>query len=160
MRKVRAWCREYGIMFKINSVINAYNVDEDMRENIEELDPVRWKVFQCKKREGENYGEGALRQVEKFLISDDQFKDFLERHADVPQIVPEYSEMMVRSYFIVDEYFRFIDNGADTTSQSILDIGVEAAIKDSGFVEKKYLDRGGRYDWSKKPVCADKDLSW
>ena len=160
MKRVCAWCRKYGVLFKINSVINAYNVEEDMSETIMQLNPVRWKVFQCKQRDGENYGEGALRQVERFLISDDQFKCFIERHSHVTQMVPEYSEMMVRSYFIIDEYFRFIDNGNDTTSQSVLDIGVEAAIKDSGFVEKKYLERGGRYEWSKKPVCADRDLSW
>ena len=147
-------------MFKINSVINAYNVDEDMSQNIMQLEPIRWKIFQCLKHESENYGEGALRQVEPFLISDEQFKDFIERHSHVSVMVPEYSEMMKRSYFIIDEYFRFVDNGTAEVSQSILDVGVEAAIKDSGFIMKKYLDRGGRYDWSKKPLCSEKDLSW
>lgn len=147
-------------MFKINSVINAFNVDEDMGENIIQLNPARWKVFQCLKIDGENYGEDALRQVEKFLISDHQFKCFLERHSNVPQLVPEYSEMMKQSYYIVDEFFRFIDNGTGNISQSILEVGVDSAIKQSGFIEKKYLDRGGRYDWSKKPVCGDNNLSW
>lgn len=47
--KVREWCRKYKVAFKINSVINTFNVDEDMRENITKLNPVRWKVrvFQC-----------------------------------------------------------------------------------------------------------------
>lgn len=160
MKRVRGWCGKYGIMFKINSVINAFNVEEDMSHGILQLNPVRWKVFQCLKIDGENYGEGSLRKVEKFLITDEQFRLFLERHDDVPQLVPEFSEMMKRSYYIVDEYFRFLDNGTGKTSQSILDVGVEAAIQHSGFIEKKYLDRGGRYDWSKKPVCADTDLSW
>lgn len=44
LHKVRNWCREYKVAFKINSVINTYNVDEDMRENISALNPVRWKV--------------------------------------------------------------------------------------------------------------------
>ena len=30
--------------FKINTVVNTYNVDEDMRENIKRLAPIRWKV--------------------------------------------------------------------------------------------------------------------
>lgn len=44
LQKLRAWCREYRVAFKINSVINRFNVDEDMREQIKALNPVRWKV--------------------------------------------------------------------------------------------------------------------
>ena len=44
LRKLRRWCRDYKVAFKINSVINRFNVDEDMREHIKELNPVRWKV--------------------------------------------------------------------------------------------------------------------
>lgn len=42
--KIRQWCQQYKVAFKINSVINTFNVDEDMSENIAQLDPVRWKV--------------------------------------------------------------------------------------------------------------------
>lgn len=42
--KIRNWCRQYKVAFKINTVVNTFNVDEDMRENITNLDPVRWKV--------------------------------------------------------------------------------------------------------------------
>lgn len=52
MKEVHARYLEYGVMFKINYVINAYNVNEDMSENIMQLEPMRWKIFQCKKRDG------------------------------------------------------------------------------------------------------------
>lgn len=42
--KIRCWCQQYKVAFKINSVINTFNVDEDMTASIAELDPVRWKV--------------------------------------------------------------------------------------------------------------------
>lgn len=42
--KIRQWCQQYKVAFKINSVINTFNVDEDMSENITQLGPVRWKV--------------------------------------------------------------------------------------------------------------------
>lgn len=35
---------QYKVAFKINTVVNTFNVDEDMQENINKLDPVRWKV--------------------------------------------------------------------------------------------------------------------
>ena len=44
LRNVRDWCRQYHVAFKINTVVNTYNVDEDMSHNIRELAPVRWKV--------------------------------------------------------------------------------------------------------------------
>ena len=44
LQKLRTWCKEYRVAFKINSVINRFNVDEDMKEQINALNPVRWKV--------------------------------------------------------------------------------------------------------------------
>ena len=41
---VRHWCEQYHVAFKINTVVNTYNVDEDMSDNIRKLAPVRWKV--------------------------------------------------------------------------------------------------------------------
>lgn len=44
LERVRGWCRDYKVAFKINSVVNIYNVDEDMNRQIRQLNPVRWKV--------------------------------------------------------------------------------------------------------------------
>lgn len=44
LENVRDWCRKYHVAFKINTVVNTYNVGEDMRENIKRLAPIRWKV--------------------------------------------------------------------------------------------------------------------
>ncbi|XP_036818203.1 radical S-adenosyl methionine domain-containing protein 2-like, partial [Oncorhynchus mykiss] len=100
--KVCEWCQKYKVAFKINSVINTFNVDEDMRENITELNPVRWKVFQCLLIDGEN----SLREAERFLISDQHFQVFLERHSSISCLVPEANQKMRASYLILDEYVR------------------------------------------------------
>ncbi|XP_039704975.1 S-adenosylmethionine-dependent nucleotide dehydratase RSAD2 [Pteropus medius] len=158
LQKLRKWCRDYRVAFKINSVINRFNVGEDMKEPIKALNPVRWKVFQCLIIEGENAGEGALREAERFVISDEEFKAFLDRHREVSCLVPESNQKMKDSYLILDEYMRFLNcrNGRKDPSKSILDIGVEEAIKFSGFDEKMFLKRGGKYVWSK----ADLKLDW
>lgn len=107
--------------FKLNSVINTFNVDEDMTESITQLGPVRWKVtserecavrlhcgrldthkhspplnvlqvFQCLLIDGENAGEEALREAERFVISEQQFQEFLDRHSSVSCLVPESNE--------------------------------------------------------------------
>ncbi|XP_036904566.1 radical S-adenosyl methionine domain-containing protein 2 [Sturnira hondurensis] len=158
LRKLRKWCRDYRVAFKINSVINRFNVDEDMREHIKELNPVRWKVFQCLLIEGENVGEGALREAEKFVISNEEFQEFLDRHQEVSCLVPECNDKMKDSYLILDEYMRFLNcrEGRKDPSKSILDVGVEEAIKFSGFDEEAFRKRGGKYVWSK----ADLNLDW
>jgi len=33
------------VAFKLNTVVNVYNVDEDMTAQINDLNPVRWKVI-------------------------------------------------------------------------------------------------------------------
>lgn len=158
LMKIRKWCRDYNVAFKINSVINHYNVDEDMTKEIEMVNPVRWKVFQCLIIHGENCGDDALRQAEKFVISDEEFRSFLDRHKSIKCLVPESNQQMRDSYLILDEYMRFLDcrNGRKDPSRSILDVGVENAIKFSGFDEKMFFKRGGKYVWSK----ADLKLDW
>ncbi|XP_004436502.1 PREDICTED: radical S-adenosyl methionine domain-containing protein 2 [Ceratotherium simum simum] len=158
LQKLRRWCRDYRVAFKINSVINRFNVEEDMNEQIKALNPLRWKVFQCLIIEGENSGEDALREAERFLISDEEFERFLDRHKEVSCLVPESNQKMKDSYLILDEYMRFLNcrNGRKDPSKSILDVGVEEAIKFSGFDEKMFLKRGGKYVWSK----ADLKLDW
>lgn len=44
LRQIHDWCREYKVCFKINTVVNTFNKDEDMTANILALNPMRWKV--------------------------------------------------------------------------------------------------------------------
>jgi len=155
---IRAWCNTYKVAFKINSVINTFNWREDMSDSILELAPCRWKVFQCLIIRGENTGLDALRQAEEFVITAQQFDEFLRRHQAVKVMVPESNEKMRDSYLILDEYMRFLDctGGDKKPSKSLLDVGVDAALQRSGFDEKMFFSRGGRYTWSK----ADLNLEW
>ena len=119
-----------------------------------QLDPIRWKVIQCLPIEAENMGEGALRQV----LTEDEWKHFLDMHSSINCLVQESNEKMRNSYLILDEYMRFLDNsyGRKDPSKSILDVGVKAALDNSGFDEEMFVKRGGKYKWSK----ADQLLDW
>lgn len=46
--------------------------------------------------DGENAGEEALREAERFVISDLEFQEFLERHSSVGCLVPESNEKVRR----------------------------------------------------------------
>ncbi|EFA09512.1 S-adenosylmethionine-dependent nucleotide dehydratase RSAD2 [Tribolium castaneum] len=156
--KVRNWCEKYNVLFKLNTVVNTYNQNEDMCEQVSRINPIRWKVFQCLLLEGENAGPEALRNAERFYIDDATFESFLQRHESIKSLVPESNTKMQNSYLILDEYMRFLDctSGSKVPSKSILDIGVENALKFSGFDEDMFKKRGGFYKWSKE---AER-LSW
>ncbi|XP_001639114.3 radical S-adenosyl methionine domain-containing protein 2 isoform X2 [Nematostella vectensis] len=158
LRRVRDMCQQYKVAFKLNTVVNTYNKQEDMTSHIQELCPVRWKVFQCLLIAGENSGDDALRDAERFLVSNHEFDQFISRHASLECLVPESNEKMQNSYLILDEYMRFLDctGGSKSPSKSILDVGVDEAMKFSGFDEKMFLKRGGKYMWSK----ADMKFDW
>lgn len=159
--EVREWCSQYKIAFKVNTVVNVHNVDENFAEHIDRLRPVRWKVFQCLLLEGENAGPDALRDASRFYITDDQFDQFLRRHADVCAMVPESNSRMRDSYLILDEYMRFLNcrNGKKEPSASLLDVGVRDALRGSGFDEQAFRERGGIYVWSKHRL-PEGQLDW
>ncbi|XP_016662105.1 radical S-adenosyl methionine domain-containing protein 2-like [Acyrthosiphon pisum] len=159
--QVREWCGQHKIAFKINTVVNTYNVNELFAEHIDRLRPVRWKVFQCLLLEGENAGEGALRNAARFYVTDEEFNGFLRRHAEVQMLVPENNDAMRDSYLILDEYMRFLNcrNGKKEPSASLLDVGVQHALRGSGFDEQAFLERGGVYRWSKQQM-SEAELEW
>ncbi|KAG8903292.1 Radical S-adenosyl methionine domain-containing protein 2 [Tulasnella sp. 403] len=148
-------CKRYGIRVKINSVVTINNWEEDMNDAISDLDPFRWKVFQVLLLDGENTGSEteSLRDARSLVITTEQFQAFLERHKAQSCLVPEDNDAMKDSYLSLDEEMRFLNcqGGGKTPGRSILDVGVEEAMKDSGFNNRAFMDRGGIYDWGRQP---------
>lgn len=165
---IRDWCEKYNVKFKLNSVIGIYNWQENMVEEIENLNPFRWKVFQCLLVDTENAGKQAIRKASEFIISDEQFEDFCSRHRHLASFVPEPNVLMKESYIILDEYMRFLNKGdVYKESKSILEVGVLEAMEQIDFDEQSFTARGGIYDWTKTDHLnvngncgSDDKLSW
>ncbi|KAL1842686.1 hypothetical protein VTJ49DRAFT_4465 [Mycothermus thermophilus] len=159
-------CRQYGVMFKINTVVNKLNVREDMNEHISKLKPFRWKCFQVLIVQGENDSEETLRDGHKFTITDEEFDEFCERHEGQGSMVPEPNRLMAKSYLILDEYLRFLDRTGKQPSQSILEVGVEKALESVFWDEEAFVERKGLFEWTKpegeKGCCGEenKELDW
>lgn len=151
--QVREWCEEYHIQFKANTVVCKLNWEEDMTTNMKLLDPVRWKVFQVLILEGENAGNGDLRDARNLIVSKDQYDSFVQRH--LPQfstvLVPESNDVMQNSYLLLDEKLRFLDcsDGGKIPSESILKVGVEKALSQAGFDYEMFHHRGGIFEWER-----------
>ncbi|KAI0473503.1 hypothetical protein GGR56DRAFT_666672 [Xylariaceae sp. FL0804] len=171
--RIRGWCRELGIKFKLNTVVCTYNWEEDMADTVARLDPFRWKVFQVLYVEGENDAapeqDGARlskrkRNARRLLITDAQFAAFCARHRDrvgcAGCFVPEPNALMASSYLILDEYLCFLDKGAghvEKQSRSILDVGVEEALAEVRWDQDAFRARGGMYEWTKDVLAEEGD---
>ncbi|TVY60826.1 Radical S-adenosyl methionine domain-containing protein [Lachnellula suecica] len=168
--QIKDWCLEYGVRFKLNTVVCSLNWKESMADTVEKLDPFRWKVFQVLVVVGENESDGRKRDATKFVITDEQYADFCSRHKHLKCMVPESNKAMKSSYLLVDEYMRFLDkgDGDEKVSQSILDVGVQKAIKQVRWDQEEFHNRGGICDWNsaaeKAQSCggpgAGRELQW
>ncbi|KAF2789848.1 radical SAM enzyme [Melanomma pulvis-pyrius CBS 109.77] len=161
--KIGSWCRQYGIKFKINTVVCRLNYQEDMNQQIDALRPFRWKCFQVLIVAGENDSNGTLRDGRKFLITDQEYRNFCERHGQQKSLIAESNRLMAKSYLILDEYLRFLDRDGRQPSDSILQIGVQKALESVYWDERAFRDRGGIYDWSRRvESCSEvkKGLDW
>jgi len=161
--KIESWCRQYGIKFKINTVVCRLNYKEDMNKHIDALQPFRWKCFQVLIVAGENDSSGTLRDGRKFLITDQEYQSFCQRHSRQKSLVAESNRLMAKSYLILDEYMRFLDRDGRQPSHSILEVGVQEAFESVYWDERAFKDRGGIYDWSRKEEsCSEgkEGLDW
>ena len=147
-------------MLKIDTVVNRYNLHEDMNAAIEEIQPFRWKYFQVLIVPEENGSEHTLRDARRFLISDDEWRLFCDKHKRQGCFVPESNHAMASSYLLLDEHLRFLNKGVGKPTESILDTGVAEALKDVYWDEDGFETRGGIYEWSKSNYSPKPDLDW
>jgi radical S-adenosyl methionine domain-containing protein 2 len=158
LHKIAGWCGEYGIKFKLNTVVCRLNHLEDMNAYIEKLQPFRWKCFQVLIVDGENDSEKTLRDARKYLITDEEYEAFYEKHKMQKCLVPEPNRLMAKSYLILDEYLRFLDRTGKQPSRPVLEVGVRKALASVFWDEVAFVERGGLYDWGKSgPACSESD---
>lgn len=159
--RIAGWCSEFGVKFKINTVVCSLNHREDMNVHINLLNPFRWKCFQVLSVPGENNSGKTLKDVRDWQITSDEFNKFCERHKEQKCMIPEPNDLMAASYLILDEYMRFLNRLTGKPSQSILDVGVDRALEQVEWDQEAFVKRGGIYDWTSKPrhKCND-NLKW
>lgn len=124
-----------NVTFKLNTVVNKLNQQENFSDFIKALAPDKWKMFQVQPFNNHD-----------LLISDTEFNDFVDRHSDLNvSIFDENNQEMTDSYLMIDPKGRFYQNSNGTDayvySDLINDVGVEAALKNINFDLYKYLNR-------------------
>jgi len=147
LKQISLWCKDYDVKFKINTVVCTVNKNETMVDEISELNPCRWKVFQCLLIKGENVGDDAIRDAKDMVVTTNEFNQFVQRHQAITCIVPESNVNMRNSYLILDEYMCFLNNtnGDKCQTVSILDHDTKVALDESGFDANTFKKRGGEW---------------
>jgi len=134
--------KDNSIPLQINTTVTKLNWQEDMNDIISELNPIRWKVFQVLKIDGQNNN-----LVDEFLISDDEFIVFKQKHQINSRVIFENNDLMTGSYIMLDPIGRFFDNisGKHQYSESIFSVGVLESFSQIKWIKEKFIQRKGLY---------------
>jgi radical S-adenosyl methionine domain-containing protein 2 len=133
-----------GYKLKLNTVVNAFNYQEDMSCFINHAAPTRWKLFQV-------LTENDMPSL--FSITSEQFESFCCFHQShirpSIQMVPESNNLMRGTYTMIDPIGRFYDNitGEYRYSDPILEVGIKRAFEQVIVDYEKMVERGGVYSW-------------
>ena len=135
--------KKYNIKLKINTVVSRFNVNEDLNNFIEIAKPDRWKIMQALPIQGQNDF-----YINDFGVLKSEFDDFLLRHR-YKSIISEDNYEMKGSYVMIDPIGRFFNNskGKHIYSSPINEVGVAKALNEVNYCLKKFINRGGLYDW-------------
>jgi len=125
-----------SLQVKVNTVVNALNAGDDLRQELALLRPDRWKVLRMLPVLGQ-----------ELAVSDAAFADFVARHADAgPQTSVEDHQDMLGSYIMIDPQGRFFQNATGHTgsyfySPPITASNVEHAFLSVPFSAQKFAAR-------------------
>lgn len=124
-----------AISIKINTVVNAINMHEDMSDLISLINPDRWKVLR------------VLPVISDALsITAENYSEFVIRHAALSSVMSvEDNQDMVDSYIMIDPLGRFFQNSLGGSSylysSPIQEVGIAVAFAQTGFSPKKFAKR-------------------
>lgn len=135
--------KKLGYKLKINTVVSNYNKNENLVDFINEVKPLRWKIFQALPIEIQND-----EFKNDFIITQSEFECFLQRHKE-SSYIKESNYDMKGSYIMIDPIGRFFENskGIHKYSSKINSVGVQSALSELNYCFKKFIKREGLYDW-------------
>lgn len=132
-----------GFKLKINTVVNRYNEQESMQSFIDYANPMRWKIFDTLRIDGQNDT-----QFEGIRTSDNGFETFLNNHNHGSMVV-ENNEAMTGSYLLIDPRGCLFENSLRslTYSSPLQSNSMEKCLSEINLDRDMFVKRGGIYEW-------------
>lgn len=130
-----------GMTLKVNTVVNRLNVGEILAPQMAALAPIRWKLLQVTRVEGENEATYPA-----FAIERAQFHQFVaaNRHPSL-RLVVEDEAAIQGTYVMLDPQGRFQTSfgGKKRVSRSVFEVDIATAWQEISFSYDEFLARGG-----------------
>jgi radical S-adenosyl methionine domain-containing protein 2 len=139
------------IKIKINTVVNRFNFNENMRDLIKDINPDKWKIFQVLP---------TTNKAKSEVITTEQFNIFTNKHKNIKNAMFENNNIMLASYLMIDPFGRFFANsdnvknnaknntinkiakGANYAySSPILNVGIMQAFEQIEFNFDRFINR-------------------
>lgn len=142
-RRICSMTQEFNIRLKINTVVSKLNASEVLAGWINEIGPLRWKVMQALKLEGENADQS------EFFTGPADFQSFVTRN-QFASPVAERDVDMIGSYAMISPDGRLLNNDSSRLSYgaSVMDVNEAEFLTWYGAFDQKLRERGGLYDWN------------
>lgn len=156
VKRVANLCKENNKYFKINTVICRENLNDNSIFNlINELQPMRWKVFRVLKIDNENGVEKDEREPYTGYITDEEWRDWKKRCEEkcTVKAVYEDNDDMQTSYIQIDEQGYLLDSssGSKLRTFNMLESDFGESIEKTGFSKEKFFHRGGFFNFNNCP---------
>lgn len=136
--------KKAGFRLKINTVVNSFNLYDDLNDFIDNVKPDRWKVFQALRVKEQND-----KQFDEIKVSEEQFESYINNHKHQKSIVVEDNKAMTGSYLLIDPQGRLFENskGKHTYSKPLQDNDIDSCLSEINLNREMFVKRGGIYEW-------------
>lgn len=103
-----------NIKLKVNTVVNKYNFNEKLIDDLYSLNVDRWKVLKMKDLKNDKFDNTFL------SISNEDFLHFINLNKSM-QLKPVIEESMVNTYIIIDSNGNLVDNFREDKYEMVAD---------------------------------------
>ena len=135
------WAHEWGMKVKLNITVVRQSWNKDFHDFISKVKPERIKAFRALTLKNANDD-----RPDTWSITEEQYKEFMDRHMDIPQMVFEDNSDMIGTYLMFDPLGRWMVNKGGEKKflpfEQLRRDGLESMID-----VDRYYDRNGVYRW-------------
>lgn len=160
VRRVANMCKQNNVYLKLNTVICRENLHDNSIFNlVNEIQPKRWKVFRVLKIDNENGIQKDEREPYNGFITDIEWNNWKKECQEKCSVSPQFenNDDMLTSYLMVDEAGYLLDSssGSKIRRKCLLESEFNDIMRDTGFDENKFFNRGGNFKICQTPDIED-----
>ena len=123
-------CKNHGIRFELHTPVDGLNCEEDMNLAVQSISPHRWIVHKFLASDGDAITNGQNNAGGRGVVTDERFERFCTRHRTGEEDNGYFESLQCQpsEKLWLDGHMRFVTEHSIQPTNSILDVGVVAAL--------------------------------